>query len=898
MMIKISYLSCYYYIFCFLLVRDVVIAWQRSLPNRVLLTSPISHHHLAIPCHAASLPKPSYRLQPLRSGIIDTILQPFQAVYHSEPVVLAEQALASASPPVEEATTSSTLDFLGNDLLIFLCATIGIVPLFKWLKASPVLGFLSAGLLMGPAGLHLFSDLSDMESLADFGVLFLLFEQGLELTVSRLKSVSKFAFGMGSLQVLLSSAAFFVFPFLGGVHLLEFLTWGSADPAMVDISRVDEALVIGIALSLSSSAFVLQLLQEKGKLGTATGEASLGILLLQDLAVVPLLVLLPILEQKSDSSFTLQAVFVLLTFAKALFGLSVIQLIGGRIIRFLFSMVARTKSSETFIALCLLVAVGLGAFTNSIGLSATLGAFLAGTLLAESNYRTQIESDIKPFKGLLLGLFFLTTGASVDPHVLGQAWPTVLALLFGLLSFKTIITTCLGPFFGLSKGDSIRTGLLLAGGGEFAFVVLTLADRLQVLPSQLAKVLVGVVVLSMALTPALGKLGDWLAEKVESLEKSTAVPGASLPAASSILSLHDEVPNPVVICGFGEVGREVALCLEQRDRLRTSQDETSYEEPSSAESVAGRPPIRFADRNHATDSDPTNEKHPNLQYLAFDLDPKRVSSAYQEGLRVLYGDGSRPLVLATAGVTSPRAFVLGSVAEDSKDGEGEDAVKCVQRLRLSFPNTPIFVRSSTQEEAVALQAAGATVVCYVEREAAYSLARSLMQSLEQLDVQASGSSKRGDDLVEASIAAIRKQALEEDKTALANISKPSTSSASFQPNGEEDRSLRDRLESFGPVRGLKRLLGPTLTPTAIHYSSLEETNEEETSVEQEKGLKEEELGVTICEVPSPANDMTDSVEDEFHIVPTSTESAKSVKPSSSSGPGAVPKERKDTNPMI
>lgn len=169
-----------------------------------------------------------------------------------------------------------------------------------------------------------------------------------------------------------------------------------------------------------------------------------------------------------------------------------------------------------------------------------------------------------------------------------------------------------------------------------------------------------------------------------------------------------------------------------------------------------------------------------------------------------------------------------------------------------------------------------------------------MQSLEQLDVQSSGSSKRGDDLVEASIAAIRKQALEEDETALANIAKLS---ASFQQGGEEDRSLRDRLESFAPVRGLKRLLGPTLTPTSIHYTSLDDTNEEGTSVEQQKGLKEDELGVTICVLPSPANDVADSVEDEFHIVPTSTESAKSVKPSAS-GPGAIAKERKDTNPMI
>ena len=250
------------------------------------------------------------------------------------------------------------LNPLGNDLLIFLCATIGIVPLFKWLKASPVIGFLSAGLLMGPAGLHLFSDLDDMESLADFGVLFLLFEQGLELTVDRLKSLSKFAFGMGTLQVALCTAAFFTFPFVGGVQFLEFFMGSEA--AVVDITRFDEALVIGAALSLSSSAFVLKILQEKGQLATRFGAACLGILLLQDIAVVPLLVLLPIIETSGPMPMSAQFALLGATFLKAIVGLGGILVVGGGIVRFLFSLVAKTRSSETFVALCLLVALGTG----------------------------------------------------------------------------------------------------------------------------------------------------------------------------------------------------------------------------------------------------------------------------------------------------------------------------------------------------------------------------------------------------------------------------------------------------------------------------------------------------------------------------------------------------------
>lgn len=404
---------------------------------------------------------------------------------------------------VLKAAEGGGLNYLGNDLLIFFCTTICIVPLFKYLKASPVLGFLAAGLVMGPAGLHLFTDLNDMEALADFGVLFLLFEQGLELTVDRLKALKAYAFGMGVWQVLLSTAAFSLFPFVGGVRLLE--TVFRSDAKLVEITRVDEAVVIGAALSLSSSAFVLKVLQEKNQLGTRFGAASLGILLMQDIAVVPLLVLLPILENASGPvSLVEQATLLGAVFLKAFLGLGGILIIGGKVVRFLFSLVAQTKSSETFVALCLLVALGTGALTDSLGLSSTLGAFAAGTLLAESNYRTQIESDIKPFRGLLLGLFFLTTGATVEPDVIRNELPTVLALLSGLVGFKAVITTAIGPFYGLTLAESCKTGLLLSGGGEFAFVVLTLAGKLSVLPDELVKILGTHVCLACSLTDRYG----------------------------------------------------------------------------------------------------------------------------------------------------------------------------------------------------------------------------------------------------------------------------------------------------------------------------------------------------------------------------------------------------------
>jgi Kef-type K+ transport system membrane component KefB len=244
--------------------------------------------------------------------------------------------------------------------------------------------------------------------------------------------------------------------------------------------------------SLSSSAFVLKILQEKGLLRGRAGQATLGVLLLQDIAVVPLLVLLPIIEnQQKDVPAGVQASLLALTALKAIGGLAAILVLGRLLLRRVFEAVAGARSTETFVALCLLVAIGVGEMTDAIGLSSTLGAFIAGTLLAETNYRTQVEADIAPFRGLLLGLFFMTTGASVDPGLLLEQWPTVLALLSGLLVIKGIITSLLCYAFGLSKGESVRVGSILSGGGEFAFVVLTLAQKLNVLPMTLDKLLVG-----------------------------------------------------------------------------------------------------------------------------------------------------------------------------------------------------------------------------------------------------------------------------------------------------------------------------------------------------------------------------------------------------------------------
>ncbi|CAK9145020.1 unnamed protein product [Ilex paraguariensis] len=371
----------------------------------------------------------------------------------------------------------------------------------------------------------------------------------------------------------------------------------------VNIRSVDEAIVIGAALSLSSSAFVLQywiffyylwvpllhknstggivrsigakcfysypgtqkyfffwirfllrreeLLAEKGELPTRFGSATLGVLLLQDIAVVPLLVILPVLESQNlveESIWPMLAKESL----KALGGLGLLSLGGKYLLRQVFEVVAETRSSEAFVALCLLTVAGTSLLTQKLGFSDTLGAFLAGALLAETNFRTQIEADIRPFRGLLLGLFFVTTGTSIDMQLLLREWPNVLSLLTGLIVIKTLIITAIGPRVGLSLQESVRIGFLLSQGGEFGFVVFSLANRLGVLPLELNKLLIIVVVLSMALTPLLNDVGrkaaDFISEKFDEEDKTDG-------------SVNFDASEPVVILGFGQMSQVLANFL-------------------------------------------------------------------------------------------------------------------------------------------------------------------------------------------------------------------------------------------------------------------------------------------------------------------------------------------------
>ncbi|GMN63382.1 hypothetical protein TIFTF001_032455 [Ficus carica] len=636
------------------------ISWMVKLIMEMLIFSFV-HFVAGMTSHCFSASRNIFERNPLLTSSVCGRRGLF--VFDHRPVHWARSRIYAS---IDVASAVDVINDLGLDTLTFLIVTVIVVPAFRIIKASPILGFFFAGVILNQFGL--IRNLTDVKVLSEWGILFLLFEMGLELSFARLKALAKFAFGMGLTQmhclseffltVILSTLAFTAFelPPNGaiGTKILEFLF--HSRPDLVNIRSVDEAVVIGAALSLSSSAFVLQLLAEKGELPTRFGSATLGILLLQDIAVVPLLVILPVLESQNLVQESLWPMLAKESL-KALGGLGLLSLGGKYLLRRVFEVVAEARSSEAFVALCLLTVAGTSLLTQQLGFSDTLGAFLAGALLAETNFRTQIEADIRPFRGLLLGLFFVATGTSIDMQLLFREWPNVLSLLAGLIIIKTLIITAIGPRVGLTLQESVRIGLLLSQGGEFGFVVFSLANRLGVLPLELNKLLIIVVVLSMALTPALNEAGRKAAEIID--EKFNAEDSQETEEM-----VNFEANEPVVILGFGQMGQVLANFL-------------------STPLAAG-----------------VDGEAVGWPFIAFDLDPSVVKASRKLGFPILYGDGSRPAVLQSAGISSPKAVMI-----------------------------PIYARAQDLKHLLDLKKAGATDAILENAETSLQLGSKLLKGL-------------------------------------------------------------------------------------------------------------------------------------------------------------------------
>ena len=401
--------------------------------------------------------------------------------------VIKETMVASAEET--RRTFREALSDLGSflagpkaDTLLLLLATALITPLCKQIGTSPILGFLAAGMLLGPNGFGLISGIHTTETFAELGIVFFLFEMGIELSIQRLMSMKRDVFGLGLGQ------------FLGTAAVVAAVGKMCGLPA-------NALVVLGGGLALSSSAFVLQLLKDKDQLATRFGKASFGVLLFQDLAVVPLLVVTPILAGSGNLARALTGSVI-----KAVMALGSIAFAGRVLLNPLFRTVAQAKSQEAFLGMVLLTVLSMSFLTEGLGLSNTLGAFLAGVLLSETKYRYQVEADIAPFRGVLLGLFFVTVGFEIDVKLIASNFPLVASVVLGIIAIKTLVTTLLSLAFGLSLANAQQTGFITSQGGEFAFVAFGLAKGLGILDPATTKLLLTCISLSMALTPFLADL--------------------------------------------------------------------------------------------------------------------------------------------------------------------------------------------------------------------------------------------------------------------------------------------------------------------------------------------------------------------------------------------------------
>ena len=475
-----------------------------------------------------------------------------------------------------------------KELVLFLATAGVVVPLFKRLRISPVLGFLGAGVVLGPFGLgqlvHALpwlaavsvTDPGQMDQLAEFGVVFLLFMIGLELSWGRLRRMRGLVFGLGLAQVALTAAVLFTVARFAGLSL----------PA---------AASIGAALALSSTAIVMPVLADRGRLQSEAGRATFAVLLFQDLAVAPIVVTLAVIGH-ARAGFDAR---LFLAFVPAAIGLVVIVVAGRLLLRPMLKSVARAKSQELFVAACLLVVVGAGLAAAAAGLSMAVGAFIAGLLLAETEYRHEVEVTIEPFKGLLLGLFFVSVGLSLNLSRLAIRPVEILALAAGLVVVKAAITFVAGRLFRLTTGVAAETALSLAAGGEFAFVILSTAIAAGVIPRHLGQSVLVAATLSMFAIPILSALGARLGRQ--------AAVAPTLPAPTP-----HEGPARVLVVGYGRVGRMVCDMLTRH----------------------------------------------NIPWAAVDRDARAAEAARAAGKEVYFGDASRREYLLSLGLGAARALVV------------------------------------------------------------------------------------------------------------------------------------------------------------------------------------------------------------------------------------------------
>ena len=516
-----------------------------------------------------------------------------------------------------------------KSVLILLASGVLAVVVCRSLRLPAMVGYLITGLALGPHALGLISDREEMSHIAEFGVVFLMFSIGLEFSLPRLQAMRRQVFGLGLAQVAVTIGLVVAAAMLAGA------SW-------------QMGLALGGIVAMSSTAIVSRLLAERGELDSPHGRDVMGVLLFQDLAVVPLLVLLPALGQSGDAI----GIAVAVALAKAALALIAVVVLGPRVMRAWLGAVARRRSNELFVLNILLITLLLAFVTGLAGLSLVLGAFLAGMLISETEYRFRVEGDIKPFRDVLLGLFFVTVGMMLDLQLVGGDLALVVLLFALLIGAKGALIALLSRAFGAAGGTSIRVGLALAQGGEFGFVLLPLAGGADVVPERILQALLAAMILSMLATPFVIAASDRIALRLSRSEwmlRSLAL--HQVAARTMAIERH------VIVLGYGRNGQRLARLLD-------------------AEGV---------------------------RYIALDLDPERVREAALAGDTVVFADSSRREALIAAGIGRAAAVVV-TFADTAQ------AVRVLAHIHDLNPAIPVIVRARDESDMERLTAAGATEV--------------------------------------------------------------------------------------------------------------------------------------------------------------------------------------------
>lgn len=535
-----------------------------------------------------------------------------------------------------------------QNLLFLLATAVVTVVICRKIKLPPMLGYLLIGMVIGPHALGLIPSSEEASHLAEFGVVFLMFTLGLEFNLAKLSAMRRTVFGLGLSQVLS------VLVLLGGAAMLFGLSW-------------QVGLALGAAMAMSSTAMVSKLLTDRNDLNSPHGQNAFGILLFQDLAVVPFLIMIPVLSRPAEElafSLGLAAIKIVIVLALLLW-------LGQKLMRPWFNLVARQHSSELFMLNILLITLGIAWLTELAGLSLALGAFLAGMLIAETEYRYQVEDDIRPFRDLLLGLFFVTVGMNLNFAILLSEWPLILLLVIALAPGKVLIIAALTKLFGGSAGTSWRTGFALGQGGEFAFVLLALAAGQNFMPETLLQSTIAAIIISMLITPFLIEHADKLVLRLASSEWMNLAANLHQIAVRSMANT-----GHVILCGYGRSGQSLGRILHSE----------------------------------------------HIHFFALDLDPEKVREAGAAGESVVFGDAAKREVLIAAGLMRARALIV-------TYSDTHSAMKILEVVHQIRPELPVIVRTQDDSDIDLIKNAGAAEVVAEIMEGSLMLASHTMMLL-------------------------------------------------------------------------------------------------------------------------------------------------------------------------